>query len=282
MKDELEDTKKRTGFLSNHSLCSVSNYSKHTHSPQTRPAADPTLTFPLFSPLLSPSSFLPFYSPPSMATPSAAAALLAAALPKPSGSTSNHPQPSGSGRGGVGARGSTRGSRQARGQRGARVDEDIGMSDASEGTVNRRRGRQARSGPMGERPSRGRNVPGTLSDRMGGGGGSRASSLPSNSTGKAKASDPPSSSTIDTLRLFLLNRYSQPDRMLNMENMAEDPVLKEHKLIAPGQPGAPSNMAGAIWKLAKEMFPDVRSKALISHTFTELVPPRTYRSSPSH
>jgi len=45
-----------------------------------------------------------------------------------------------------------------------------------------------------------------------------------------------------------------------MENMAEDPVLKEHKLIAPGQPGAPSNMAGAIWKLAKEMFPDVRSK----------------------
>jgi len=46
--------------------------------------------------------------------------------------------------------------------------------------------------------------------------------------------------------------------MLNMENMAEDPVLKEHKLIAPGQPGAPSNMAGAIWKLAKEMFPDVR------------------------
>jgi len=130
------------------------------------------------------------------------------------------------------------------------------MSDASEGTVNRRRGRQARSGPMGERPSRGRNVPGTLSDRV---GASRASSLPSTSTGgKAKASDPPSSSTIDTLRLFLLNRYSQPDRMLNMENMAEDPVLKEHKLIAPGQPGAPSNMAGAIWKLAKEMFPDVR------------------------
>lgn len=196
-----------------------------------------------------------------MATPSAAAALLAAALPKPSTSTSkpststsNHPQPSGSSRAQRG--GSTRGSRQARGQRGARVDEDIGMSDASEGTVNRRRGRQARSGPMGERPSRGRNVPGTLSDRV---GASRASSLPSTSTGgKAKASDPPSSSTIDTLRLFLLNRYSQPDRMLNMENMAEDPVLKEHKLIAPGQPGAPSNMAGAIWKLAKEMFPDVR------------------------
>ena len=33
--------------------------------------------------------------------------------------------------------------------------------------------------------------------------------------------------------------------------------MKEHKLIAPGQPGAPSNMAGAVWKLAKEMFPDV-------------------------
>lgn len=46
--------------------------------------------------------------------------------------------------------------------------------------------------------------------------------------------------------------------MLNMENMAEDPVLRDAKLLAPGQVGAPANMAPAIWKLAAEMFPSVR------------------------
>lgn len=137
------------------------------------------------------------------------------------------------------------------------MDEDIGMSDAAGGdsSAQRRRGRQARTGPMGERPRGNKNVPATLSDRISG----RAGSSSTSGNGKGKATDPPASSTIDTLRLFLLNRYSQPDRMLNMENMAEDPILKEHKLLAPGQPGAPSNMAGAIWKLAKEMFPDVSS-----------------------
>lgn len=172
------------------------------------------------------------------------------------------------------------------------MDEDIGMSDGSDGKV-RRRGRQARSGPMGERVSRivcsvglacypgerermalslckyadrvpamltaphsqptqrnARNAPAVLPDKP-----ARSSSVPT--TSKPKSTDPPTQNTIDILRLFLLARYSQPDRMLNMENMAEDPVLKEHKLLAPGQPGAPANMAGAIWKLAKEMFPDV-------------------------
>ena len=47
--------------------------------------------------------------------------------------------------------------------------------------------------------------------------------------------------------------------MLNMENMAEDPILKEANLLAPGVKGAPSNMAGAVWKLAAQMFPDVSS-----------------------
>ncbi|GAA5922659.1 hypothetical protein JCM1841_006770 [Sporobolomyces salmonicolor] len=203
-----------------------------------------------------------------MATPSAAAALLAAALPKPSNQgasgSGNHPHPSTSGRG----RGAARG-RAARAQRGAAIDEDIGMSDASEGGA-RRRGRQgARSGPMGERPTRGgpRNVPGTLSDKH-----TRSQSAPTSS----KTNEPPSASTIDTLRLFLLARYSQSERMLNMENMAEDPVLKEHKLLAPGQPGAPSNMAGAVWKLAKEMFPDVISLSLANNNLTSLLPLSPY------
>lgn len=158
------------------------------------------------------------------------------------------------------------------------MDEDIGMDDAgADSTAQRRRGRQARSGPMGERPRTYKNVPGDLSRRSNGRNPPGVSDNgPSKSGGKAKSSDPPPSSTIDTLRLFLLNRYSQPDRMLNMENMAEDPILKEHKLLAPGQPGAPSNMAGAIWKLAKEMFPDVVSLSLANNNLSSLLPLSPY------
>ncbi|BGP12687.1 nuclear mRNA export, poly(A)+RNA binding protein [Rhodosporidiobolus nylandii] len=146
------------------------------------------------------------------------------------------------------------------------MDEDVGMSDQSE-TGTKRRGRQSRSGPMGERPTRGRNSPAVISDK------SNRSSSASTSSKPVKASDPPSANTIDVLRLFLVSRYSQPDRMLNMERMAEDPILKEHQLIPPGSPGAPSNMAGALWKLAKEIIEvdtprDVRFRlhpALLAH-----------------
>ncbi|GAA5962102.1 hypothetical protein JCM3765_005521 [Sporobolomyces pararoseus] len=206
-----------------------------------------------------------------MAAPSgsAAAALLAAALPKNGTSSGNR-------RGGVGRASAGRGNHRGTGG----MDEDIGMSDAgsADSTAQRRRGRQARSGPMGERPRNNKNVPATLSDRISGrsGGGGASGSGSSSGGGKGKASDPPASSTIDTLRLFLLNRYSQPDRMLNMENMAEDPILKEHKLLAPGQPGAPSNMAGAIWKLAKEMFPDVVSLSLANNNLSSLLPLSPY------
>ncbi|GAA5972358.1 hypothetical protein JCM11641_002422 [Rhodosporidiobolus odoratus] len=186
----------------------------------------------------------------------AAAALLAAALPQ---RPPNHPEASGSR-----ARGRGRG--RAAGVRGlAAMDEDTGMSDGHEAGA-KRRGRQVRSsGPMGERPARGRNSPAVISDKP-----TRTSAASTSKTGKS--TDPPSASTVDVLRLFILARYSQPDRMLNMENMAEDPVLKEHKLLAPGQPGAPSNMAGAIWKLAKEMCPDVISLSLANNALTSLLP----------
>ncbi|GAA6036654.1 hypothetical protein JCM8097_001275 [Rhodosporidiobolus ruineniae] len=190
----------------------------------------------------------------------AAAALLKLALPQSTAASSNHPDSGGTSAG--------RGRGRGRGRAGVRglaaMEEDVGMSDGSEGGV-RRRGRQARSGPMGERPKRGRNAPGMISDKP------RASSAPTSSKAP-KSTDPPSTSTIDVLRLFLLARYSAPDRMLNMENMAEDPVLKEHKLLAPGQPGAPANMAGAIWKLAKEMCPDVITLSVANNNLSSLLP----------
>ncbi|GAA6004334.1 hypothetical protein JCM10207_000673 [Rhodosporidiobolus poonsookiae] len=197
-----------------------------------------------------------------MPSGAAAAALLAAALPKnPTASTSNHLNPGGS----TGSRGRGRGRGRATGVRGvAQMDEDVGMSDGSDGTV-RRRGRQARSGPMGERPTRGRHAPATISDKP-----ARASSAPT--PGKVKSTDPPPSAIIDALRLFLVSRYSQQDRMLNLENMNEDPVLKEHKIIPPGTQGAATNLAGAIWKLAREMCPDVISLSLANNNLSSLLP----------
>lgn len=53
--------------------------------------------------------------------------------------------------------------------------------------------------------------------------------------------------------------------MLNLENMADDPVLNEHSIAPPGTKNAPTNMAGALWKLAAEMFPDVGQ---LSNTIT--------------
>ncbi|BGP36661.1 nuclear mRNA export, poly(A)+RNA binding protein [Rhodotorula kratochvilovae] len=198
----------------------------------------------------------------------AAAALLAKALPKASGSGS-------SAAGGSSAGGRTSRSGRGKGVRGAgaaHADEDVGMSDGNEGAAARRRGRQGRNGPMGERPTRGggRNAPGVISDKP-----TRASSAPTSSKA-GKSSDPPTQSTIDVLRLFLLSRYSQPDRMLNLESMSDDPILKQHKLLAPGQPGAPTNMAGAIWKLSKELFPDVVSLSLANNNLSSLLPLSPY------
>ncbi|GAA5980720.1 hypothetical protein JCM10908_001750 [Rhodotorula pacifica] len=194
--------------------------------------------------------------------PSAAAALLAAALPKPdaaNGVASTSTGRGGARRGGLG---------RTRGAGASHMEEDTGMSDGNEAN-SKRRGRQGRAGPMGDRPRRGgRNSPAVILDR-----GSKAAA--SSSKGD-KGGEPTKQSTIDTLRLFLLSRYSQQDRLLNLENMAEDPILKEHKLIAPGQPGAPSNMAGAVWKLAKEMFPDVISLSFASNNLSSALPLSPY------
>lgn len=71
------------------------------------------------------------------------------------------------------------------------------------------------------------------------------------------SSTPVKSPAIETLRLFLLSRYSPQAKLLNMENMADDPVLKEAGVAPPGVKGASTTLAGALWKLAAEMFPEV-------------------------
>jgi len=97
--------------------------------------------------------------------------------------------------------------------------------------------------------TRGKNAPALLRDAT-----PRAQSVPASTN----ASGSPSKGAIETLRLFIAARYSATERLLNLENMADDAILRAAGLKAPGERGAPSNVAAAMWKLVSETFPDVR------------------------
>ena len=127
------------------------------HPPADRPLALATRLEPPLLLSFDPPSAAPPPSHPRQATPptthnmpsGAAAALLAKALPKASGSGTPNGGGGGSGR-------SPRSAARGKGVRGAgsaHMDEDVGMSDSSDAAAARRRGRQGRSGPMGERVS---------------------------------------------------------------------------------------------------------------------------------
>ncbi|KAM0793164.1 hypothetical protein ACM66B_000638 [Microbotryomycetes sp. NB124-2] len=152
------------------------------------------------------------------------------------------------------------------------ANEDVGMADAdttgSGANRRQRTGATTRSGPMGQRPIRGgkgRATGGKSQPRV-----IKNSDEPSTSQDKGK--DPTKGTAVDTLRLFLMSRYSAEARMLNLENMAEDPILRDAGLIAPGQKGAPSNMAGALWKIAATEFPSIVTISFANNKFSSLLP----------
>lgn len=97
-----------------------------------------------------------------------------------------------------------------------------------------------------------RNAPSIIRD-----GGQRAQSTPARTNGSTGASAASSSTSIETIRLFLTSRYNAQDKLLNMENMASDTILNSAGVLAPGQVGAARDISPVIWKLASQMFPDV-------------------------
>lgn len=102
--------------------------------------------------------------------------------------------------------------------------------------------------------------------------------------GSSSAIEPPTTTAIDTLRVFLVSRYSAADKMLNLENMAGDPLLISAGLKAPGQKGAPANLAPALWKLAGTLFPDAVSLSLAHNdlnTITSLSPYHLVQALPN-
>ncbi|KAK4704483.1 nuclear RNA export factor, partial [Phenoliferia sp. Uapishka_3] len=210
--------------------------------------------------------------------PAAAAAIFQAALPKEASGSNDGLGSAIRGRGGP--RG--RGSRGRGGGRSSVRDEDVGMSDASEGGAKRRGRPSARPGPMGDRPlmrvdgkpydprargSTARNAPATIREEH-----TRSKSSPASSGNTTSTSGVPTAGAIDTLRLFLKTRYTPEIKMLNLESMATDTVIVGAGLKAPGEKGAPASLSPALWKLAGELFPECISLSLANNHFTSMLP----------
>ncbi|KNZ60380.1 uncharacterized protein VP01_1562g4 [Puccinia sorghi] len=88
---------------------------------------------------------------------------------------------------------------------------------------------------------------------------------PLSSNPSLKPSSPPNKteSAIDVLRKLLQSRWDPVTKLLDLANLAQDNILKAGGIAAPGQKGAPLRTAGAIWKLCKEICPNVTYVLLV-------------------
>lgn len=117
-----------------------------------------------------------------------------------------------------------------------------------------------------------RGAAGNANKKRGGGGGR----IP----GGGGAADDASSSglsvsakgTIALLKRFLAQRWNGEAKFLNLENLAQDAVLKENKVAAPGQPDAHKDIGTVIFKLASESYPDILTISLGHNDFKTLGP----------
>ncbi|OZJ06377.1 hypothetical protein BZG36_00730 [Bifiguratus adelaidae] len=77
-------------------------------------------------------------------------------------------------------------------------------------------------------------------------------------------------STIDTLRVFLTSRYNPDLGLLNLDNMAQDPVLKAAGIPPPGRGDKTSQIGSVIMKLASEMFGEVHTISMANNGFRDV------------
>lgn len=79
-------------------------------------------------------------------------------------------------------------------------------------------------------------------------------------------------STVALLKRFLASRWNGGAKFLNLENLADDPILKDAKVAAPGQPNAHKDIGTVIFKLASEIYPDLITVSLAQNNFKSLAP----------
>ncbi|KAI8971045.1 hypothetical protein BDB01DRAFT_812547 [Pilobolus umbonatus] len=78
------------------------------------------------------------------------------------------------------------------------------------------------------------------------------------------------SSTVDILRDFLRSRYRSDQKFLNLDDMAADPMLKQHAIRPPGASNSTAIIGSAMLKLASEMFEDVVTISLAGNHLKNL------------
>lgn len=82
----------------------------------------------------------------------------------------------------------------------------------------------------------------------------------------------PNTNVVETLRRFLTSRWDATTGLLNLTQMAEDPILAEAHIRAPGMPGAHRDLGTALWKLSGDLFPTLTTLSLAGNAWTSLQP----------
>ncbi|KAG0293228.1 nuclear mRNA export, poly(A)+RNA binding protein, partial [Dissophora globulifera] len=85
-----------------------------------------------------------------------------------------------------------------------------------------------------------------------------------------RPSAPPSHGTIDAMRNFMRSRYN--NGFLNLENMAQDSILRAAKIIPPGQTRGRSDVGTVMMKVAAELFPETTTISFAMNGIRSLQP----------
>ncbi|KAF9431668.1 nuclear mRNA export, poly(A)+RNA binding protein [Entomortierella beljakovae] len=83
-----------------------------------------------------------------------------------------------------------------------------------------------------------------------------------------RPSPPASRGTIESIRTFLKTRYN--NGFLNLENMSKDEILRNARIIPPGQNKGRSDVGAVMIKAASQMFPDITTISFANNGLTTL------------
>ncbi|CAD6921078.1 unnamed protein product [Tilletia laevis] len=109
------------------------------------------------------------------------------------------------------------------------------------------------------------------SGRVPGGGGIGGSSGSSNILA-SDGGEFTAGKAISAIKRFFAPRWNAEAKFLNLEAMHADPILKEERIPAPGQSGAPPKLTSVMWKLAGDLYPDITTLSVAHNNFKTVVP----------
>ncbi|PWN51483.1 NTF2-like protein [Violaceomyces palustris] len=157
------------------------------------------------------------------------------------------------------------------------------IDDGQGGRHGAKQARQ-RANPMGSRPSGRRGGPGAtvnINDGIRPGNASikgvaagqrqQGGRIPGGG-GLAGGELPKTNNVVALLKRFLESRWNGAAKFLNLENMKDDPILAAENVKPPGVEGSPKELANVMWKICKELYPDVVTISLANNDFRSLGP----------